>query len=293
MRIFLFLFYFFSFQTVLNGEIEYLHHTNSTAGQFENEEIGKEKEKKSSPHQMSRTVAFLSDYCSRGISQTIRQPAVQGEFKYTHASGFYFKNWASNIDGTGNLINNSSLEWDIYLGFKHSLFQTKAIYNIGFLYYYYPGGKARVPANTRYDTLEYYFAVEYKKLEFKLSLTVTDYFANNSSNPPMNWNKLKPVRPNGSSFGSPYLEINYEYPFYPKWKVAFHIGYQGVINYPQLNYVDWLVNLTREFEWFEVTLSYIQTNARKAFYRILNHAYHPHRVDLGGPTVVVAVDKTF
>lgn len=185
------------------------------------------------------------------------------------------------------------MEWDLYFGFKHKLFKTEAEYDIGFLYYYYPGGRALVRANTSYDTVEYYVSIMYKKFEIKLSLTITDYFANNSSNPPMNWDTGRPIRPNGSSFGSPYLEANYEYSFYPKWKANFHIGYQGVVNYPQLSYLDWLAGLTREFEWFEITLTYVQTNARRAFYNVPDNSFHPKRKDLGGPGVVLGVDRTF
>jgi hypothetical protein len=87
--------------------------------------------------------------------------------------------------------------------------------------------------------------------------------------------------------------VNYEYSFSSKWKAAYHVGYQAVVNYPQLNYLDWLVSLTRVFEWFEVTVTYVQTNARKAFYNIPDHSFRPKRVDLGGPGVVLAIDKTF
>jgi uncharacterized protein (TIGR02001 family) len=252
-----------------------------------------DKEKKKSPHKLTGTVAFLSDYRSRGISQTFRRPAIQGELKYTHASGFYFKSWASNIDGTGQLFNNTSMEWDLSLGFKHSLFHTKAEYDVGFLYYYYPGGKAHVRSNTSYDTVEYYIAWSYKKFEIKLSLTITDYIAVNSSNPPINLDTGRTVPPNGHSFGSPYIEANYEYPFYPKWKALFHLGYQGVTNYPQLNFLDGLIGLTREFEWFEITLAYVQTNARKAFYNIPDNSFRPRRVNLGGPGVVLGINRTF
>jgi hypothetical protein len=48
------------------------------------------------PHRQRRLV---SDYIFRGISQTQRQPAIQGGFDYSHASGFYVGTWASNVAG--------------------------------------------------------------------------------------------------------------------------------------------------------------------------------------------------
>lgn len=250
-------------------------------------------EEASSPHKFSGSVAFVSDYISRGISQTFRKPGVQGEMDYTHRSGLYFKCVGYNVDGTTNLLNNTSLELDFFLGYKHPLFQPSFTYDVGFLYYYYPGGKAPVPSNTTYDTLEYYLAFAYKGFELKLSQTVTDFFADTSSNPPMNWNKRRPVRPNGHSFGSPYLEANLEWPFYTKWRANFHLGYQGVVNYPQLSYIDWSASLTRTFDWFDISLSYVQTNARKAFYNVPDHAYHPKRIFLGGPTAVAGITHNF
>jgi uncharacterized protein (TIGR02001 family) len=253
----------------------------------------KEKKEDVSTHTLTGSVAFLSDYRSRGISQTFRRPAVQGEFKYTHISGFYFKNWASSVDGTGNLLNNTSMEWDLYIGIKHSLFDSKAEYDIGFLYYYYSRGRAPVRANTSYGTLEYYVSVTYKDFQIKLSETLTDYFGVNSSNPPLNWDIVRPIKPNGNSYGSLYLEANYEFSVNAKTKLDFHIGYQTITHYSQLNYLDWLVMLTREFEWFNFTLTYVSTNANKTFYNVRDHSFHPKRKDLGGPTIVLGVYRTY
>jgi uncharacterized protein (TIGR02001 family) len=126
------------------------------------------------------------------------------------------------------------MEWDLFLGFKHKLFHSEADYDVGFLYYYYPGGSAPVPAETSYNFLEYYMGITYKGFEIKLSLTLTDYSGINSDNPPMNWNTGRTLPPNGHSFGSPYFEINYEWAFRKKWKATFHVAYQGVTNYHQV-----------------------------------------------------------
>ena len=41
---------------------------------------------------------LTSDYRFRGISQTNKEPAVQGTFTITHSSGFYATWWGSSID---------------------------------------------------------------------------------------------------------------------------------------------------------------------------------------------------
>src|SRR4051812_25230360 len=49
-----------------------------------------------SPHTFTGNVAVATDYRFRGISQTFKQPAIQGGFDYSHSSGFYVGNWNSN-----------------------------------------------------------------------------------------------------------------------------------------------------------------------------------------------------
>lgn len=247
----------------------------------------------SSPHKFTGSVSFLSDYRSRGISQTMRRPAIQGELKYTHASGFYFKSWASNVDGTTHYINNASMEWDFYMGIELPICQSALKYDFGFIYYYYPGGEALVPERVSYNTLEYYLGIIYKNFNIKFYQTLTDYYGVNSSNPPFNWSENRFVRPHGGSQGSPYIEANYEWLISLKWKAGFHVGYQAVINYPQLNYIDWQASLTYKFDWFDLSFFYIDTNAKHDFYDVPDNSYKRKTKDLGGATLVVSVTRSF
>ncbi len=252
-----------------------------------------EKTEKTSPHKLTGSVTFVSDYRSRGISQSMRRPAVQGELKYTHISGFYFKSWASNVDGTGHFLNNTSMEWDFYLGIERPLWKAPLKYDVGFEYYYYPGGQAPVPRQVSYDFIEYYFGVGYKGFNIRIFLTLDDYSGVNSNNPPTNWDTGRPIAPNGHSQFSPYVEANYEWSPYPKWKASLHIGYQGVTNYPQLNYTDWQVGLSYQFAWFDVSFYYVATNARRAFYDVPDNAFRPKRRHLGAPGWVLGITRSF
>lgn len=54
-------------------------------------------EEPASPHTFTGNVGLFSQYVFRGISQTNEDPALQGGFDYSHASGFYIGTWASNI----------------------------------------------------------------------------------------------------------------------------------------------------------------------------------------------------
>lgn len=252
-----------------------------------------EPKKKPSPHTFTGSVTFISDYRSRGISQTMCRPAIQGEMKYVHESGFYFKSWASNVDGTTHFINNSSMEWDLYVGFEKPLLQTSVKYNAGFLYYYYPGGKALTRKEDPYDTIEYYIGASYKGLEIKISQTITDFFAVNSVSPPFNWEKNRFACPNGHSFGSSYIEANYQHSLYAKLKASLHVGYQTVTNYSELDYLDWQAAVTYEFEGFELSLFYIDTNAKHAYYDVPDNAFKPKIRKLGGATLVAGISRNF
>ena len=83
--------------------------------------------------EISGNVALTTDYRFRGISQTTSDPAVQGGFDWSHDSGFYLGTWGSNVEFAG------SLELDYYGGFANNINDNIA-YDVGFIYYDYPGG---------------------------------------------------------------------------------------------------------------------------------------------------------
>ncbi len=252
-------------------------------------------QKASSPHKVTGAVAFLSDYRSRGISQTMRNPAVQGEFKYTYVpAGFYIKAWASNVDGSGNFLHNTSLEFDVYLGFNNTISALKEVsYDVGLIYYWYPGGQAFVPQTVKYNTLEIFASLKIKGFQLKVSDTLTDFFGVNSYNPPFNWDKKRFASRNGNSIGSPYIEANWEIQLISPWIFTLHTGYQCVVHYPELNYLDWQIAVTYPLSFFDVSAYYVSTTAKSAFYTIGNSLYKPKRIALGGTGFVVGITKTF
>ncbi|HAV93398.1 MAG: hypothetical protein CMF52_01815 [Legionellales bacterium] len=96
-------------------------------------------------HYMSATsnIGFKTDYLFRGISQTRRNPAVQGGFDFSTKSGYYIGTWASNVD-FGDTANT---EFDLYGGFT-STFSNDMSYDIGVLGYFYPGTSKELNYNT-------------------------------------------------------------------------------------------------------------------------------------------------
>lgn len=129
-----------------------------------------------SPHTVTANVGLYSEYMFRGISQTGGKPAVQGGFDYAHASGFYAGTWASNISWLQDfgVYNRSSLEWDFYGGFKKNIGSSDLYFDVGTLYYYYPGQVN--PGLSKADTWEIYAGLGWKFLGVKYSYSLKDYF---------------------------------------------------------------------------------------------------------------------
>lgn len=84
------------------------------------------------------TVALVSDYRFRGVSQSDKELAVQGGVSVTHASGVYVGTWASNLSGWGT-FGGSNTELDIYGGFAKEVSSGVTV-DVGLTWYMYPGG---------------------------------------------------------------------------------------------------------------------------------------------------------
>jgi uncharacterized protein (TIGR02001 family) len=151
-----------------------------------------------SPHSFSANVGLYSEYVFRGIKQTAGEPALQGGFDYAHSSGIYLGTWASNISWLEdfNAYSRSSLEWDFYGGYKGNFGKSDFSFDLGTIYYYYPGN-AR-PGVTKADSWELYAGLGWKFLSLKYSYNLKDYFG---------------ARPTGNKTdGTWYLDFSVNYP---------------------------------------------------------------------------------
>ena len=84
------------------------------------------------------SVAIVSDYRFRGVSQSDQQMAVQGGITIAHDSGFYLGTWASNLAGWGT-FGGANMELDLIGGYKAKLAGNATI-DAGLTWYMYPGG---------------------------------------------------------------------------------------------------------------------------------------------------------
>ncbi|MEQ1533383.1 MAG: hypothetical protein HOO97_09940 [Sideroxydans sp.] len=195
---------------------------------------------------VSSNVSLVSDYLYRGISQTGTNPAIQGGFDLSHASGLYAGVWGSSISTLGDAgITASGTEIDTYAGFKGAAADVG--YDVGFLRYNYPGTYGTA---TKADTNELYGAVSYSIVSAKLSYALGDTFG---------VSKAK---------GTTYLELNASYPIADTGiAVGAHYGKQtfkgatadGLADSP--SYSDYKLNVTKDFSGYVVGLAFSSTDA--------------------------------
>jgi uncharacterized protein (TIGR02001 family) len=89
------------------------------------------------PITVTGSVALVSDYRFRGVSQSDEELAVQGGITVTHESGFYVGTWGSNLSGWGT-FGGSNTELDLFGGYAIPL--GGATVDVGLTWYMYPGG---------------------------------------------------------------------------------------------------------------------------------------------------------
>jgi len=242
-----------------------------------------------SPHTFTYNLGLYSQYIFRGLTQTDERPAIQGGVDYSHSSGFYVGTWASNIswlEDSGN-YDGSSLEWDIYGGFRNTIGDTGIGYDIGLLNYIYPGSKtAAGAANPGFDdpyTLEAYGALSYGWFQVKLSYALTD-----------------DVFGVANADDTYYAEANANIPVGESgFTVNLHAGYQksdgnvpgaapGAPDNDDLyTYTDWKVGLTKSWSnGVNVGAYYTGTDAEDAGYTIKGD-------NIGDDHFTFFVQKTF
>jgi uncharacterized protein (TIGR02001 family) len=228
-------------------------------------------------------VGLFSQYVFRGISQTNEKPAVQGGFDLAHKSGFYAGTWASNISwvSDGYFIPpnpspgpSASVEWDFYGGYKGALPMDFA-YDLGILYYYYPGS---YPAGfTNPNTTELYAALSWKWLSFKYS-----------------WSANDKTFGLPDSRGSQYLDLTASYDIIDKvsdyiGKVTIfgHLGKQYFRHNGAFDYSDWKIGASTEVYGLTVGIYGTGTNAQDAAYTNI------YGRNISGNQFVGYVQKTF
>ncbi len=232
---------------------------------------GAAKAEETSTHDVTFNAALTSDYRFRGVSQARLDPALQLGADYVHApTGLYVGTWLTNIkwikDAGGK---GSNLEWDLYAG-KTGEIGGGFKYDVGGLYYYYPGNEVNPNANT----FELYGQIGYGPAYFKYSHALTNLFgAANSKN-------------------SPYYDLGADFDVGAGVTLTTHVGYQKVKGAPNgSSYTDWKIGVSKTFEQLAgltFALDYVDTDYKEGF-----APRSPDGKNLAKSGIVFTVSKTF
>ncbi len=242
------------------------------------------------PSPLTGNLGIFSNYIFRGVTQTTGAAAVQGGFDYAHPSGLYVGTWGSNVSWLtdGGYATGSSLELDVYGGYKGAFGKTDFGYDVGAIFYYYPGKE--IPTiwySNLGTTTEVYGALSWKWLSAKLSYAASDYFGNVDSK------------------GTLYADISASYPIGKTGvTVLAHVGYLKAAgnsayscfyvpggsvcsNDDALGYTDWKVGASYALpKDFTVGAYYTDTNNDTGFYNIRGK-------DWADRQAAVYIQKTF
>ena len=223
------------------------------------------------------SVSLTSDYVFRGVSQSNLEPALQGGVEYSAGSGAYIGAWGSSISWLSDLSStpapiSSSLELDLYGGYRGK-FNDTVSYDVGALYYWYPGDFP--PGFNSADTLEVYAGItvaasEKVSLGAKYSISTTDLFGYADSD------------------GSGYLDLSANFAVADGWSIGAHAGKQWIEGNDTFEYSDWKLGVTRTFaNGFSVGLAYTGTDADDALYT------NPFGNKVADDTVALTITKAF
>ena len=173
-------------------------------------------------------VGAVTDYRYRGISQSRLQPALQGGADYSNPNGLYLGTWLSTIKWTKDAGGGGDVEWDLYGGYKGEIAKDLA-YDVGGLYYFYPGNKlGSVAGLVNANTFEIYGAVTFGPVTAKYSNALTNTFAN------------------ANSKNSGYLDLSASFDLGSGFSLAPHIGHQEIKGTVGLSYTDYSLTLGKD-----------------------------------------------
>jgi len=227
---------------------------------------------------LSYNIGAVTEYRYRGLSQSAREPALQGGIDYAHKSGWYVGTWASTI----KWIKDSSLpgcpcakgpvEIDLYGGYKGTISDDLS-YDVGGLEYWYAGNTLKNVTGENANTFELYGALTYKIFTAKYSHSLTNLFGTPDSK------------------GSGYLDLSAAVDLGNGYSVTPHLGWQRIAHFG--TYMDYALTGAKDFgNGLSVSLAVIGTIWKSHFGAPFTLPGSGTK-DLGRANLVAGIKKTF
>lgn len=257
---------------------------------------------------ITSSASFVSDYIFRGQSQTWGKPAVQVSTELAHKSGLYAGFFGSNVSSAW--LPGAHLETDLYAGFRNTIGATDIGYDVGGIYYIYPGANwvesdfnsGLTPADgawtkaNRLNTFEVYGSLSYKWLSFKTGITTTEYWgwSENNSGQGFGFAGNPSAGVTGSTKGSYFGEFNAAYEVVPTWTLSGQLGRQVINNSTGLDITYYKVGVSKALpaDW-SVAAFYSGTNEPSAYKDFISLANITKDSDIAKDKVFISVSKSF
>lgn len=150
--------------------------------------------------QVSASVAALSDYRFRGISQSDNNPALQATLAFDHATGLFASAFASSVDFGG--VSDANVETVLTAGYAARL-RPDVSWEAGIVYYRYPGSRAERET----DYAEGFAGVTWRNVNARLYVT-PHYF--------------------GGERSALYVELNATFALSERLAVTAHAGFARI-----------------------------------------------------------------
>lgn len=197
-------------------------------------------------------VTGVTEYWARGLRQT--NPgvgAIQGGVEYDHPSGVYLGAWGSNTQLTQSPKDTKTVtanaEMDFSGGYRNAFaFDSKATYDVGLIYYYYPGTQK---ADLDFNWLDFEATVGYDLGFAQPSLKLL-------ASPDMQY----------QSGNAEYLSLTVPVPVGKYFTITPHAGYQWVEKndrYGTPDYADYSLAIGTNIAGLDVALTYVTTDRKK------------------------------
>ena len=252
------------------------------------------------------SISFVSDYIFRGQSQTWGKPAAQLGIEADHQSGFYAGFFASNV--SDQWLPGANLETDLYAGFRNTIGESDFSYDVGVIYYIYPGANwdesgfnppifpAGTTKSNSLNTGEAYIGLTYKWLTFKTGIAFTEFFGWNTNNSPVGggFNGDLKAGVTGDTKGSYYYELNANYEVFPTWTLSGQLGHQVIENSTGLDITYYKAGISKSISGgWAVGLTYSGSNEPDAYKDFLSLRNTVSKSDVAKDTVFVSISKSF
>jgi uncharacterized protein (TIGR02001 family) len=195
-------------------------------------------EVKKPDHEVSYNLTVATDYRFRGISQTRREPTLQGTVDYVYnPGGWYAGSFISNVKFIKDVGGGADVEIDLYGGKRGSI-NSDVGYDVGVIGYVYPANGLRPDVNT----FEVFGQLNFGPAYTKYSLSTTNLFGF------------------ADSKRSGYLDVGANFEVIPSYTLNLHVGRQNVRRNGAFNYTDYKIGVTKDFGFVNVSLAAIRTD---------------------------------